>query len=482
MSVRRTAVVVAAHGSRSEPGVERAVRALVVRLTQRGIADHVVAAFHLHHPGFDTVLDSIAAEQVAVVPLLTSDGYFHREVLPAALRRNACAERVSWRITAPVGTHGAWLDVLAADITHAAGSARLANHRVEVAVVAHGTTREKESQRAGATLAASLGDRLGVPASAFYLDAEPGLETLWSATTREHVIVVPFLLGGGHLRDDLPARMGTHPTRTATILGGLLDSGALDDIVAARAREGLRDVGTVTLVGAGPGDPGLITVRGLAALRAADVVIHDRLVAPELLLDVRADAVVVDAGKRPGDEAAAQERINALLVEHAHAGRSVVRLKGGDSFVFGRGSEETDTCSAHGIPVVVVPGVTSAIAVPAAAGIPVPERDVARSFAMVTARTAKGRAADHAALLGVAHADTIVVMMGASSIATTADDLMAAGRAGATPVSLVSRGTTPQQRVVNADLATVGRVAAAAAMEAPMVMVVGDVARRAVSS
>ena len=234
----------------------------------------------------------------------------------------------------------------------------------------------------------------------------------------------------------------------------------LDDIVTFRASDALRAVGTVTLVGAGPVDPGLITVRGLGALRAADVVIHDRLVAPELLLEVRTGAKVLDVGKRAGDEAAAQLRINALIVSHALAGSNVVRLKGGDSFVFGRGSEESDACTAAGISWDVIPGVTSAIAAAAAAGIPVTERSVARSFAVVTARTADEPVEQNTALAGVAHADTIVQMMGNSAIGTAARQLLAAGRNPATPVAIVSHGTMDDQRVMRSTLETVERDAA----------------------
>ena len=234
----------------------------------------------------------------------------------------------------------------------------------------------------------------------------------------------------------------------------------LDDIVTFRANDALRAVGTVTLVGAGPDDPGLITVRGLAALRAADVVIHDRLVAPELLLEVRTGAKVLDVGKRAGDEAAAQLRINALIVSHALAGSNVVRLKGGDSFVFGRGSEEIDACTAAGISWDVIPGVTSAIAAAAAAGIPVTERSVARSFAVVTARTADEPVEQNTALAGVAHADTIVLMMGSSAIGTAARQPLAAGRNLATPVAIVSHGTMDDQRVMRSTLETVERDAA----------------------
>jgi len=149
-----------------------------------------------------------------------------------------------------------------------------------------------------------------------------------------------------------------------------------------------REPGTVHLVGGGPGDPGLITSRGLDLLRSADIVVHDRLIGSELLREARTGAELVDVGKGPGLAPYSQAEINALLVEQARRGRTVVRLKGGDPFVFGRGSEEAAACREAGVPVYVVPGVTSAIAGLAAAGIPVTARGLARSFAVVTAHTA----------------------------------------------------------------------------------------------
>ncbi len=144
------------------------------------------------------------------------------------------------------------------------------------------------------------------------------------------------------------------------------------------------------LVGGGPGDPGLITARGLELLRRADVVIHDRLIGSELLREAKPQAVLIDVGKGPGHAPYSQAEINRLLVEHARGGASVVRLKGGDPFVFGRGSEEVAACEEAGIPVRVVPGVTSAIAAPAAAGIPFTARGMARSFTVLTGQSAAG--------------------------------------------------------------------------------------------
>lgn len=482
MTPTGTAIVLAAHGSRSDPSVQERYEALAVRLQTRGVADQVVVAYHAVSPGLDTSLDRIAAERIAVVPMLTSDGYFNRVVIPSALRQHARASQPGFRVASPVGTHAAWLTVLVAQVQQAMTQHALAASGVELVVVGHGTTRTASSQTSTATLAARLSAALGVPAQAFYLDAAPMLETVWEATTREHLIVVPFLFGGGHLNDDIPERIGSHRSRTSTVLSGLLDSEALDDIVAERAAEGLREMGSVTLVGAGPGDPELITVRGLAALRAADVIVYDRLVATALLAEARHDAILIDVGKRAGDEVTAQERINTVLVEQALAGHRVVRLKGGDSFVFGRGSEEIDACIEANIPWTVVPGVSSAIAAPESAGIPVTERSVARSFAVITARTADETLEKGSALASVAHADTIVVMMGSTAIATIASQLMGMGRAPETSVAIVSRGTMPDQRVLHSTLNRVAAEAATAALPSPLVLVIGAVTRRALTT
>jgi uroporphyrin-III C-methyltransferase len=235
--------------------------------------------------------------------------------------------------------------------------------------------------------------------------------------------------------------------------------------------------GTVHLVGGGPGDPGLITARGLELLRRADVVVHDRLIGPELLHETRAGAELVDVGKGAGHVALSQEEINRLLVDRARAGREVVRLKGGDPFVFGRGSEELAACRAAGLRCAVVPGVSSAIAGPAAAGIPVTARGIASSFAVVTAHGAgKAGEPDVAALAGV---DTIVVLMGRSSLPGFTARLVAAGRDPETPAACIQSATTPAQRVTVATLATIAAAADRDGLEAPIVTVIGDVARMA---
>jgi uroporphyrin-III C-methyltransferase len=233
--------------------------------------------------------------------------------------------------------------------------------------------------------------------------------------------------------------------------------------------------GRVVLVGAGPGDPDLITVKGARALAGADVVVYDRLVAPLLLELAPAGAERVYVGKEPGRRAMSQERIGAMLVERALGGEIVVRLKGGDPFVFGRGGEEVLACAEAGVDVEVIPGITSAIAAPAAAGIPVTHRGIARSFAVVTGSTAHGD--DALDLSAVATAtDTLVVLMAAGTLAETCARLVAAGRRPDEPAAIVQWATTEDQRTVVGTLTRLPALAAGASVGPPATLVVGEVA------
>jgi uroporphyrinogen III methyltransferase/synthase len=230
--------------------------------------------------------------------------------------------------------------------------------------------------------------------------------------------------------------------------------------------------GTVYLVGAGPGDPGLVTARALELIRQAEVLAYDRLVPAELVERAAAGCELVDVGKAPGGGALTQERINALLVERARQGRLVIRLKGGDPFVFGRGGEEAEACAEAGVPFEVVPGVSSAYAAPAWAGIPVTHRGLATSVTVATGHDA--RAVDWAALARTG--GTLCVLMGVGNLAAIAGGIVAGGRDGATPAALVRWGTTARQQVVTGTLATIARDAEAAGVGAPAVLVVGEVA------
>jgi uroporphyrin-III C-methyltransferase len=227
-------------------------------------------------------------------------------------------------------------------------------------------------------------------------------------------------------------------------------------------------IGNVTLIGGGPGDAGLITVRGLELLHAAEVVVADRLGPRSLLDDLADDVEVIDVGKNPGHHPVPQSEINRIIVDRARAGRRVVRLKGGDPFVFGRGPEEVDACRAAGIPVEVVPGVTSAVSVPAAVGIPVTARGVANGFSVLTGHEELGAVPG-----GGNH--TVILLMGVGGLAASAAALVAGGRPESTPVAIIEDGFGPRQRVTTGTLGTIAGIAALADVRPPAVTVVGDV-------
>jgi len=257
-------------------------------------------------------------------------------------------------------------------------------------------------------------------------------------------------------------------------------SRAIRDAVAAALRTGTLPLrrrrpspqapGRVRLVGGGPGDTGLITARGRAVLAQADVVVVDRLGPRGLLDELSPEVEVIDVGKASGNHPVPQHEINALLIQHAQAGRDVVRLKGGDPYVFGRGGEELAACRVAGIEVEVVPGVTSAVSVPAAAGIPVTHRGVARGFSVLTGH-------DGAAGVPGGPDHTLVLLMGVTHLADTAQALITADRPADTPVAIVEDGYGPRQRVTVGTLATIAARAEEVGVRPPAVVVVGAVVR-----
>jgi uroporphyrin-III C-methyltransferase len=237
-------------------------------------------------------------------------------------------------------------------------------------------------------------------------------------------------------------------------------------------------VGWVALVGGGPGDPGLITVRGAELLRRADVVIVDRLAPRALLDDLSPTVDIVDAGKGPHGHNLTQDEINIMLVDQARRGRGVVRLKGGDPFVFGRGGEEALVCAEAGIPCEVVPGVTSAVAVPARAGIPVTHRGISQDVAIVSGHvdpSHPGSTTDWDAL--AAGPGTIVVLMGVGTLPRIAAELVKRGRPASTPAAVICSGGGADERTLVGDLGTIAAAAAAAGVAPPAVVVVGEVVR-----
>jgi uroporphyrinogen III methyltransferase / synthase len=237
--------------------------------------------------------------------------------------------------------------------------------------------------------------------------------------------------------------------------------------------------GIVYLVGAGPGDPGLITVRGVECLERADVVVYDYLSNPTLLRHARAAAEIIYAGKQASQHTLTQDEINAVLVKKARAGKIVTRLKGGDPFVFGRGGEEAEALSKAGIPFEIVPGISSSIAAPAYAGIPVTHRAVATAFMVITGHedpTKKESQVDWKSVAGFF--GTRVILMGVERIGVIAGELMKHGAAATTPVAMVRWGTTGNQQTITGTLKTIAKVVAKAGFKAPAVTIVGDVVRQ----
>jgi uroporphyrin-III C-methyltransferase/precorrin-2 dehydrogenase/sirohydrochlorin ferrochelatase len=245
-------------------------------------------------------------------------------------------------------------------------------------------------------------------------------------------------------------------------------------VAAARDAGGGGPGGEVTLVGAGPGDPELLTLKALRALQDADVILHDRLVSPAILDLARRDATLIGVGKTAGCKSTSQQEINALLVEYARRGSRVVRLKGGDPFIFGRGGEELETLVRAGIPFSVVPGITAALGVGAYAGIPLTHRDHAHSVTFVTGHADKdGREPDWRAL--GAPGSTAVFYMGLARLSIIAQKLTDHGAPGTLPAALIAHGTLPEQRVVTATLASIVSAAATAELASPALLIIGEV-------
>ncbi|MET7470010.1 uroporphyrinogen-III C-methyltransferase [Micromonospora sp. NPDC005686] len=373
------------------------------------------------------------------VPALLDAGADVLLVSPAltpALRAQVDAGRLHWeaRRFVPGDLDGAWLVQVAVDDRAAAAS-----------VSAAAAERRIFCVRADDRTAASA----------------------WTPAVTRHGPVTVAVLGGGDPRRAMATRDAVRE-----LLGR---KGPLSTPAAAEGAP--PDTGgRVALVGAGPGDPELITVKGWRLLTEAEVVVADRLV-PGLLLDeLRPDVELVDASKIPYGPSRAQEEINRILVDRARAGKVVVRLKGGDPYVFGRGGEELLACAEAGVPVTVVPGVTSAIAVPEVAGVPVTHRGVAHEFTVVSGHVAPDSSASLVrwdALAGLR--GTLVILMGLKNLAAISATLIAHGKPGDTPAAVIQEGTTAAQRTLRATLATVAADVEAAALRPPAIVVLGDV-------
>ena len=289
--------------------------------------------------------------------------------------------------------------------------------------------------------------------------------SVWTPAVGRQGDVVVGVHGGG----DPQRAVGVRDA----VVAGLVDGTIADRV--SRTPVGGR-TGSVVLVGGGPGDPELITVRGHRAVAQADVVVADHLAPLSLLASLPTDVEVIDASKLPRGRSMAQEQINALLVERALAGKRVARLKGGDPFVFGRGMEELKACVAAGIPVEVVPGVTSAIGVPGLAGIPVTHRGMTHEFVVVSGHLPPGHPqslVDWAAIGRLR--GTVVVLMGVDTAPAIAAALTDHGRAPDTPVAVIADGSTPTQRTVRTTLAGLARTMEDEGIRPPAVWVVGEV-------
>lgn len=286
--------------------------------------------------------------------------------------------------------------------------------------------------------------------------------TAWTPATGRHDGVTVAVLGS------------REPQRSARIRDEIVEQ-LREGTLAARRQRDHHEPGVV-LVGGGPGDPELISIAGRKALMDADVVVADRLAPRELLGDLPADVELVDVAKLPRGRSALQEEINRVIVDRALAGKRVVRFKGGDSFVYGRGYEEVLACRAAGVPVTVIPGLTSSIAVPAVAGIPVTHRGVAHEFTVVSGHLPPGHAdslVNWRAVAGLT--GTVVLMMAVENAPAIAAALLDGGRPPSTPVAVVCEGTMPGERTVLATLGTLADELVAHGVRPPAVIVIGEV-------
>jgi uroporphyrin-III C-methyltransferase / precorrin-2 dehydrogenase / sirohydrochlorin ferrochelatase len=323
---------------------------------------------------------------------------------------------------------------------------------------------------AGAWLVCACTDDAAVNAA---VAAEAEHAGIWSVRADDAAASAAWTPASGQAGDVRFGVVSGDPLRSAGIRDSVvagLESGALQ--MRRRRPTG----GRVALVGGGPGDPGLITVRGRQLLAEADVVVADRLAPRSLLDELAPDVELVDAAKIPRGRAMAQEQINSVLVERAQQGRFVVRLKGGDPFVFGRGAEEVLACLAAGVPVTVVPGVTSAVAVPAAAGIPLTHRGVTQEFHVISAHIPPGdpRSTVDWGALGESSA-TLVLLMSLGNLEPIARTLIRNGRDSATPVSVIVDGTLPAQNIITTGLGAVAHAVDEAGLRPPAIVVIGEV-------
>ncbi|MFC8298190.1 uroporphyrinogen-III C-methyltransferase [Micromonospora orduensis] len=532
-----TGLVIVGHGTRSAAGVDQ-FAALVERVRRRGDVGDVEGGFiELSRPPLTDAVGALVARGhralVALPLVLTAAGHGKGDIPAAMAREQARHPGLTYRYGRPLGPHPLLHDALEQRIDAALDGADRAD--TWVALIGRGST-DPDANAEVAKVARLLWEGRGYAGvePGFVSLAEPSVPAVLERLRRlgaRRIVVAPYFLFAGVLPDRIVAQSArfaaAHPdldVRVAEVIG---DCDALADLVRERHAEALggdirmncdtcayrvlmpgfadkvgrpqqphdhpddpvghhhhhghdhghhHDHGSVAVVGGGPGPDDLITVRGKALLDAADVVVVDRLAPQGLLAGLRPDVLVVDAAKVPRGPSMAQEAINAALVSHAQAGRRVVRLKGGDPYVFGRGHEEVQACAAAGVPVTVVPGVSSALAAPALAGVPVTHRGVAHDVTVVSGHLPPGHPDSLVDWAALARArGTVVLLMAVDTIAKIAAVLIEHGRGPETPVLAVQDAGHDGQRSVPARLDEIGAVAAREAIRPPAVFVLGPV-------
>lgn len=366
-----------------------------------------------------------------------------------------------------------------------------------VLVVGHGSRRE-EANRDVREAASAIGRRGGFPlVEAAFLEIEhPNIAEAFTHLVERgacKVTVHPYFLSPGrHARGDLPREvrevaqsfpgvryqitrpLSAHPLVIEASLERIRETANLtsdsDNSDAAKR-------GTVYLVGAGPGDPGLLTLRAVDLLASCNLVLYDYLVNPDALGFASHQAERIYVGKVSGLRHTRQTEINQLLINAARAGKAVVRLKGGDPFLFGRGGEEADALYEAGVPFEIVPGISSALAVPAYAGIPLTHRGISSSVAIVTGTSCGDADGGSSGFADLSLADTIVILMGIANLRLIVGDLIAGGRDPATPIAIIRWGTYETQQTVTGTLQTIANNAERASLRPPGVIIVGEVVR-----
>jgi len=381
-----------------------------------------------------------------------------------------------------------------------------------VLVVGHGSRRAEanEDVREVARRIAERGEFEIVEAAFLEIEhpnIDEGFSRLVEHGARDITVHPYFLSPGRHTRGDIPVEVHAAASRHPGVSYRITEPLSAHPLVIAAAIERIRETaqppsaqtawganterdlrqataapasfaaqpGTVYLVGAGPGDPGLLTLKARDLLGSCDLVLYDYLVGPDILQLIPADVERLYAGKVGGGKQTSQAEINSLLISHALAGRRVVRLKGGDPFLFGRGAEEAESLQAAGIPFEVVPGISSALAVPAYAGIPLTHRDLSSSVAVLTGATAG--AGTLIRNLANVSADTLVILMGMAHLREIASELVATGRSIETPAAVIRWGTYEAQQTVTGNLRTIAAEAEKVGMRPPAVIVIGEVVR-----